>query len=165
MSSLDEQEIIRKSGEEWLAFSTKPSKYGLEVEVRAHEKVEQFMRGMGDGTTAHITLYGRDWVEVDPLYPLLIYNHDQLIHHNVGASFTILEPGRPLLNEDEVVNLSFLRIQGISGAGGIRFGVKSVYGTPFRRQLRNRVGEEFRKLVLDHIKPVKITLIISSQEI
>jgi hypothetical protein len=87
-----------------------------------------------------------------------------------GTSYDILSVARPIelsnvAKKSYVTNLAFLRLKGISDPTGLTFGVKTVINYPLMKQLKNRIGENFRQLCLDYIMPVRLVLTVSSQEI
>lgn len=165
------QEVVEKNGEQWLVFSTYPGKRGLHVHVKAHPKIEEFMRSLGDGQVMGAQAYDNRWFQVSDDQPLNIYNMKTALR---SSGFSIERPSQALfdgngsgLSEDSaggIINLSFLRIKGISDQAGVEFGIKDVYPLSFRRVLKRRVGDAFRTLVMEHVRPTRITLIVSGQE-
>lgn len=148
--------VVNKSGERWLEFTTLPTKEGLLVRVKTKLVVEEFMRGLGDGSSDPVEVYDRYWLGKN----LRVYKLSRRIG---GDLYRVDAPGKGLMEEGaSMSNLSFLRLVGVSE--GVEFVVKDVYSTELRRQIRDKVGESFRRLVEDYIKPVRVTLIVSGQE-
>jgi hypothetical protein len=168
-------EIVTKSGERWLEFSMWHGKEGLEMFVRAHPRVEEWARSLGDGTLEPVESYGRDWTPVKDQFtgatrPLEVYMISGNWVPEAGTSYDILSVARPIelsnvAKKSYVTNLAFLRLKGISDPTGLTFGVKTVINYPLMKQLKNRIGENFRQLCLDYIMPVRLVLTVSSQEI
>ncbi len=180
-----ETESINKAGESWLVFSTFPSKEGLRVQVKAHPEVEDFFRTISQGQTQNVLVHGNYWTPPNPEQPFLVYRMDRDIEvpgydlSSVGRSLGSgqppppapqiererqvgIRPPAPYGSSEWCVNLSFLRLVGISQ--GIEFGVRDVFSLDFRRKLKQAVGDAFRKFHRDHFKHVKVTLVMNSQE-
>jgi hypothetical protein len=162
-----DEEIVNKSGEQWLIFSTVPTKEGLRVRVKAHSAVEDFIRSYSQVKPVDVALIDKRWISADGK-PVMVYNMDKPIAPS--TTYSLEGVGKSLgwgYNGDSnwLVNLGFLRLAGISEGAGIEFVVKDVFSVDFRRQLRAAVGKAFRQFVHDHLKAVKITLIVSGQEL
>lgn len=160
-------ETVTQSGEQWLKLGLLPGERGLILEVKAHPKVEKFMQGMSGGRIRPLTDFapgqGRyQWEPLDDTAPLSYYQFDQPIR-DAGASYYLNSMGTNIVTEDEKINLSFLSLVGISE--GIQFiSNKEVYPIDYRRMLKARIGNAFRDFVREYIKPIKITLVMTSQE-
>lgn len=160
------------NGERWLYFSTFPGKKGLIVQVKVHPRIEEFMSSLGDGTTKNPVIYDNKWFSTTPGVDLEVYsaaNPERL----KGINFTINKPGSSLYSETDdntpsglsvvvlsggIINLSFLRLKGISQESGLEFGVKDVWPLSFRRELKSKVGSAFRHIANEYIRPVRLTL-------
>lgn len=166
---MNNPEVVTKSGEEWLRLSMVPDKRGMRIDVRAHPLVEEFMQSLGGGKKIELTEMPRHlWTGVDDINSLGVYRMDTALR-NDGISmrtFRIDTPGYGIIDEDDIVNLSFLRFVGVSAPEGISFiSTRDVYPVSYRRQLRTKIGNAFRDFCRDYIKQVKITLIMTGQEI
>lgn len=159
-------EIVNKGGEEWLRLSLIPDKRGLMIDVRVHPLVEEFMQSLGDGAKIPIGEVGgrgAAWLSADE-GPIFIYPAKRMPMAGQYQTFCLDSPGSSLIYDENQINLSFLRIAGISQ--GVRFiSSKDVFPLQFRRELKSKIGTAFRHFCMDYIKPVKITLIITSQEL
>lgn len=165
---MDNPELITKGGEEWLRLSLIPHKSGLLIDVKTHRLVEDFMSSLGEGKKAAIQdSTGRaSYWDAQSDDPLQVYAMKRLPAYNSTgyAEFILDQPGGSIVVDENIMNLSFLRLAGISN--GIRFiSTKDVFPLSYRRELKRKIGEAFRRFCLDYIKPVKITLVITSQEI
>jgi hypothetical protein len=162
--------LVTRSGDEWLRLSMRQEKRGMLIEVKAHPTVEEFMRSAGAGRKDDLDAHGRTfWQAVDPEVDekLLIYKMDRNPPQDEdGAlpSYYLNLPGQNLVYDDGRINLSFLRIAGISE--GVRFiSTRDVYPLQYRRELKVRIGQAFRRFCSDYIKPVTITLVMTSSEL
>lgn len=157
------------TGENWLKLSMTPHKKGLLVEVKAHPLIEDFIRSLGSGKTQSLEEnIGRGrtgWTVTDPeAGPIAVWHMGQNLELPPGEreQFYLNLPGYGLLY-DNIINLSFLRIAGISN--GVSFiSERDVYPIAFRRELKRRIGDAFRRFCMDYIKPVKITLVMTGLE-
>ena len=113
-------EQVFKSGEEWLRISLIPHKRGMLVEVRTHPLVEDFIQAMGNRTAGVEEWVGRQngWEAVDEAERIMVYRSDALVRDN-STHFTLNSIGTNIVDDGGRINLSFLRIAGISN--GVRF--------------------------------------------
>jgi hypothetical protein len=166
----DDFETVNKGGEQWFLFSTYPTKDGLLVRVKAHSIVEEFFKSLGSGETTPISLHGKKWSPANPNSSLLVYHQSRPInqtpHYDTnipGQSLGLHYGGDP--HGDWPANLSFLKLKGISDPAGVEFYSQDVFSLDFRRNiLKRNTANAFRRFVQDHLKPIKVTLIMSSQE-
>lgn len=175
---LADNPTITQSGEQWMFLSLTPHRLGLLVDVRVHTLVEEFMSSLGAGvkdSLKHepdlrrlveppmVAIPG--WVPAADGAPLLIYRQDKNIIQDprYGGNFTISSPSTSLVYDEDNINLSFLRLVGIST--GIQFVVTTdIFPIQFRRELKGRIGRAFKQFCLDYIRPIKVTLVVTGRE-
>jgi hypothetical protein len=170
-----ESEVV-KNGETCLITTIARTALGLQVRVKAHPAVELFMRGLTspDSPPVEVNVVDRYWVG-DKGTPLLAYRLSTPIEPvkglDGGPLFTLDRLSRPLLDTDEergkynVVNLSYLRLIGISEGAGVTFNVKGVYSLSVLRQLQEKIAEAQRQFYINYIRPVNVSVIVSTQEV
>jgi len=92
-----------------------------------------------------------------------------------GEYTYINKPGQPILDPrgtaDPItgkykpgVNLSFLRIVGISEGAGVTFSVRGVHSYEALTKMREKIGEAYRTLYRAYMKPIQMDIIVSTQE-
>lgn len=155
-------EQIVKGGICWVELSIGRTSKGLEVWVKAVPEIEQFCKAQSDSKKDGVEVYARGWISDKPLEAYrfkanLAEQGYSLIY--VGGSLDVQT------SEDGRVNLSFLRLVGISEPEGVKFTVAG----PFSREYLDRIGQgiiqQLRTFVRDYIVPVQVNLRISSTEI
>ena len=133
-------EIIKR-GETSLTISLIRSAGGLTVSVKAHPQVEAFMRGLGNGDHVDIKAAGPYWrtVSRDPDARLYVYNQTTAVEPVLldnGDQANVNRPGQLLVDNNfqhdsgrtkRNINLSFLRLVGISENAGVTFAVRGVH--------------------------------------
>lgn len=174
-----------------LAIKLYRSDRGLEVNVKAHPEVEQTISGWTGGTIQNVREYGRSWMntltreniygemETAPLSVYALPNEPEFRQalplrgvEGVGQ-YRIDAVGAPLRNRDEgsldstglVLNMSFVRLQGISRDDGVTFSVGQVI-TPLGLKL---LGKQFSagalQFTLDFLKPVSVNVEVIMSEL
>lgn len=143
---------------------------GLELELYAHPRVEQFFKILA-GTTKPVNIEGcggKLWFSPEGKQ-LQIYNFPQ-VRDIRDAPYTYFYPGYGFNNTDlgladYSTNLSFLRLIGISEPGGVKLGIKSVMSFPAREELKESLIMSVRKFIRENLSKTKLELIITQREI
>lgn len=78
------------------------------------------------------------------------------------GEFNMNAVGGPLVDEHGAINLSFLRLVGIS-KGGVSFRLKGVYSKKQLDSLQSQYANAFDLLYSDFIKPENRAVIVSTQ--
>lgn len=152
---------MTEEGTRQIRTGLKRTSNGLLVSVIAQPEIEALVQGWGDGEPGDVKAYGRFWLPAEE-GDLLVYPLDK----SPGplalekGNFVIDRPGRPLI-EGETVNLSFLRLVGIS-KGGVRFLIKGVYDTDGLVDLVNRINIAKRRFYLAYMRPVSLTVTLTT---
>lgn len=143
---------------------------GLLVRVKTVPPVEALFRDWtqeGEGEINSVSAYGRHWAPVDGadlrIYPM---RPSPGIIMGDEVQFRLDTPGFPLM-EGKVVNLSFLRIVGISEGPGVEFVVKGVTSTEWIEQVGKKIQAAQKMLYLTYLRPVTLHLSVftSIQEV
>lgn len=136
---------------------------GLTMSVRVHPAVEAFMRSLGNGTKRGVDAYGKEWVPLKSEGPVEIWNMQGPVV--VQPGFRLDNPGDKLMDEHGAINLSFLRIAGISQGTGVMFGIKGVYSLDRLRKIRDDVATASQGLYKEYIKQSDLMVVVSTQEV
>lgn len=181
-------EVI-KSGENCIQVLLARSRGGLKLTVRTHPRVEDFLKGLGNGEKMDVSLIGRHWTPIgkDTLYvwPITDPVGEQFVE-GAAYSYTLDLPGWPLANpnrdrddaEDgryalrnmakavrgEVLNLSFLRLVGTS-EDGVSFAIKGMFSPAAVDKLAERIQESGRAFYVNFLKPYRLMVTVSTQPI
>lgn len=165
---------VVKGGEICIDFSLERSSEGLKAIIKAHPRVEEFLRNLGGGEFVHVGSVNRYWVPIkgSEEKPLVAYALNQKLDvfgpHDLD--FSIDRLGAPLLEEvpdykRERINLSFIRLQGISEGNGVAFSVKGVYSRELVTKMLDGIGVGLRKFYIDFIRPMNVNVQISIQSL
>lgn len=174
-TTISSLEVIKR-GETSLTVTLIRSAGGLTVYAKAHPMVEAFIQGLGTGETVDVKASGPYWrsVGLDKDKPLLIHRLAEPIPNialSNGDVVTICRPGQPLLCNTEpghspntsAVNLSFLRLVGISEGAGVAFSVRGVHTLEALNHIHKLIGEGYRTFYKEYLKPVKLDVVCSTQ--
>lgn len=168
-------EVIKR-GETSLTVSLIRSVGGLTVSVKTHPAVEAFMQGLGNGELMDVKASGNYW---RPLLanrpPLMAYTMNEQLSVLVldsGDKCDIMRVGSPLLEPFQDldgrrrarINLSFLRLVGTSEDAGVTFNVRGVHTYEALTQMREQIGEGYKRFYRTYMKPVKMDIIVSTSE-
>lgn len=141
---------------------------GLSVQVKARPEVEEFMQTLGGGERVDVESCGRYWTPLTKGQSLLAY-----VTASMGRSegVTMEHLGHPLIVQDrnvsggELVNLSFLKLVGVSDGPGVTFNVQGVYSLEALRKIRDRIAKTSVNFYNEHLRPVDLMAFVSTQEI
>lgn len=168
---MDSSNILdAKSGESRILTSLRRSPLsGLIVTIWARTEVEDFMRSLGSGEMLDVQVLERYWQPAGTekqSKKLYVYDLAQdlgPLASGDGLSPRLDLPGQPLMGEKEkynthTLNISFLRLVGISEPGGVSFAVSGVYS----REAIDRLGELIKRATQhfyrEFLKPYKLVV-------
>ena len=155
---------VKKSGENLLYFNLRRSFNGLTIKCKACPAVENMFRELSNDEALDLREYGTAWVPVG--HPIQIYNFTQ---HNTTrpVSYTLSDIHGPPLQSVrpglDLVNLSFLRMVGISEGDGITFTLKGVFELEELKRIYDGIIEAAPKFYNDMLKPVDMHIMVSTQ--
>lgn len=143
------------------------SRKGILFNIEATPQVEEFFSANHEkrGDIQPAVLSGRLW-EPTGEEDLLVYPlPDQALAGSVnldafGEAIRLDRVGGVLLDDPEVgpcVNLSPLRLVGISKPGGVSFRYEGVFTTPYLQSLLRRWQEASARFYVSLLKPVNLT--------
>ena len=144
------------------------ARFGLTVSVKTHRNVEEFAKAMGTGEASDIVLIGRYWQPVGT-QPLMVYDSSfiapEALKTDEGRAFRFDRVGQPLIADDGTVNISFLRLVGVSEGAGVTFRVAGIFSVDSLRFTRDMISSACKKFYIHYMRPVDLTVQISTQEI
>ena len=156
---------IIKRGETCIQISLHRTPMGVTLNSKCHKGVEEFMRGLGTGRKVDVDTVGRYWRAVPAEATLQAYDLTQSIgREDEGSKFRLDHLGHPLIEDNGSVNLSFLRLVGISDGAGISFGIKGVYSLSHLRNIQNQLGRCAREFYVSYMQPCDLTVSVSTGE-
>ena len=173
-----EEELV-KSGEQLIRISLRRSPIGHTLSVWAHPVIEKYFASMSSGVSA-VTEYGRNWVKRKNTPALEAYTFDRsspqqlAIMESPSGPVSLSSIGEPLLfneyGEDrpgrgrEVINLSFIRLVGISEADGRSFDFRFVGTDEALQALAKKLRDAAKTFYLSYLKPVDVTVSVTIQK-
>lgn len=182
----EEREIevpIIKRGELCMQVNLKRNTVGLFVNIKVHPGIEEFARNLGTGDTQDVRTLGRYWTPTkQPASEngLTVYNMGSNPGTVTGANgimFNLDRPGNPLVSNSGVpipnnrnsqeyplINLSFLRLQGISDGAGVNFHVRGVYTSDAVKLLAAQVKDALQAFYVTYLKPIDMDVLVMTQE-
>lgn len=161
-------ESVVKGGEEMIKLGIKRSSKGIILTTRAHPLFEEFFSSQ-NGETIEVAEYRRDWHTLDG-NPLRVWHitQDPGVVRGTGATYCVNKPGSPIVYSDQqfgkVINLTFLRLVGVSSTEGISFEVKGAFTLNYLRSLSSEIGGAVKQLYIDFLKPIDIQVKVTTQE-
>lgn len=182
MSDIDVEleAAVVKRGETCVITTLSRTALGLSLRVKAHPALELFMRGLAspDAPPVEVSLTDRYWVSATK-QPLLAYRLGtplpSIINPATGAPFFTLDRlSRPLLDDtdsegrsrgDVPINLSYLRLIGISEGAGVVFHIRGVYSLDALRTIQEKLVDAQQQFYINYIRPVNLSVIVSTQEV
>lgn len=172
-----------KRGELVIQVNLKRNPAGLFVNVKVHPGIEEFARGLGTTELQDVRTIGRYWTPTRPTSPErgfsvwnMTTNPGNVTGPN-GVIFRLDRPGQGLTDnsgipipnnkqglEYPVINLSFLRLQGISEGAGVNFHVKGVFTFEAVKQLADQIEQATRAFYIIYLKPIDMDVMVMTQE-
>lgn len=168
---------VIKCGETVIRIVLHRNSNGLTVQVKTHPGVEDFMRMIGNGEKVDPGIVGRYWVPVGNEKNLAAYMIPALKPPSNGIPMTVDALGHPLLimpdkdmiirgsGTTELVNISFLRLVGVSEGIGITFGVKGVFSKEQLTTLRDKLATASRVFYIEYMQPIDLGVTINTSEL
>jgi hypothetical protein len=169
--------VVAKSGETRIQTSLSRSSDGLKVTIWAQPQVEDFLRSLGTGSVIDVQTLGRYWAPAGR--ELFVYSLSKELGGldvNGKFSYYLDHPGTAISSIPEegysltrggggALNLSFLRLVGISESGGVSFTVKGVYTRSMITQLGSQIEQATQKFYREFLKPYKLVISVSTMPI
>lgn len=167
---------VTKSGETFLQTILERSKGGIRLTVKAHPKLEQFMASICEGSPPiAVGAMGTEWRGSDLRAYSLIGDIFVGPKHSASGRylFRVDQLGKPLLMVDndesrlggrsglKVVNLSFLRLVGISEGHGISFEIRGVHTKDGIRELSDAIGQASRSFYEQFVREYRQVVTVS----
>jgi hypothetical protein len=176
---------LEKSGERCIYVDLARSLIGTKVIVRTVAHVEEFVAALGSGDSHDVQTIGRHWKPLPKGTDLRVYDLDtsrtswpMTVDQ---TTFRLDRPGQPLLDSiarplddgsgrmskklQTVVNLSFLRLKGISEPAGVTFGVNGVYTNDELDDLAKHIEDALGKFYRTFLKPYRVVISVSTMKL
>ena len=152
------------------------NRVGLILQVRARPDVEEYLRGLADGRRVLVEAMGDAWVNCTPntgaleaydlelnansrLYTLSAVGAGLIIDENINGQLR----NRIAQNNDERINLSFLRLVGIGNPDGISVGLLGAYSHDYVMKVKNILPQAVKQFLQDYLVPITVNLQIVSK--
>lgn len=150
---------------------------GLILRVQARRDVEDFMSGLAQGRRMQVEAVADSWyntaTSADPLefYDADTHSNDVrpytldniggalLINPNEGRAARLAVPAQP----QELVNLSFLKLVGISNDSGVAVGLSGAYSGDYIRRVKAAFPAAIKQFLQDYLVPMTISLQVVSR--
>lgn len=143
--------------------------YGVTLSVKAHPLIEEFFRENSHNRYRPIDVWSNVWASTDDSVLNIYETGPELsgpLSHG-GTVFRFDRVGMPLALTTEIpvsVNLSFLRIAGISQPTGVTFAIRGVMSTDAMREIRDHLLKGVSAFYSGHIRPIDFCVSVVTQE-
>lgn len=137
---------------------------GIEMNIEAVPKVEEFMANLGSGQSDPIEAYGRSWASFDPEHQIRVY---RMFEPPDGrhVRYELDQPSSAFRNPTNgKINVSFLRMVGISDPDGVKFRVTTPISNGELEDLAKTLTFASRQFILDYMTPANVSLRIVGGE-
>lgn len=175
---MDGKDLIVKKGETILQARVMRSSRGLVITAKAHPSIEEFFQERaGNLGSIGVANWGRQWVKLPHAEDLMVHQEpDPTSPINkpyvpVGDGFyTLSQPGNPILLDPQgrgtfnCINMSFLRLVGISKDLGIGFSIKGVLTEKEVDNISQQIQKAAKRIYLDYLRPVDVMITMSASE-
>ena len=144
-----------------LTITRHPIAKHIVMGVRVIPMMETFIKGLGNGEARPSSAYpnAKLWLPLNPESPpLMVYQIAPLPPRSgyrldcVGMDFEV----------EGLINLSFLRLVGLSKPEGVKFRINGVYSEERLLQLGDRIGSAVESLYKDYLNPIDLSVVVHS---
>lgn len=159
------------------------NRVGLIIRIRARRDVEDYMASLGQGRRSPVSAYGDLWenaaleggeleyyeadnrLEPNKLYSLDSIGNLPIIERNAGGRANRLDDGgfRATSSPDELTNLAFLRLVGISDESGVTVGIVGPFSNEYIKRLKTLLLNATKQFLHDYVVPITINLQVVSR--
>jgi hypothetical protein len=187
--------LTNKNGEDVIQTSLRRTTQGLLVTVKTHPKVEEFMQRVSGGEVQSVSNFGRNWLteytEPDrrvgdkvvqgskhifyprPLRAYAFHTPFEIFRTSDGTVVDMEKLGYNLMtNRDDrngdiydQINLSFIRLQGVSEENGVQFLIKTVYSLAGLKKLRDGISAAQNTFAADYLKTIEYCVTTATQSL
>lgn len=163
----DEAQLIKR-GEIVMQTTFHRNKKGLTVYAKAVPAIEDFFAEAGTGDLQNVSQFGRYWLPYKETDTLQVLDMTSPVLGGLQGGkipYRLDCPGQPLLDitRDGTVNLSFLRLKGISELG-VTFIVRGLHSERLIHEIADKVVEASRHFYVSYLKPVGVAVMVSTQD-
>jgi hypothetical protein len=164
-------ENVIKGGESLISIGIRRSARGIVLTARVNPIIEAFFQAQS-GEQIEVDELHREWFPVGKdAESLKIWHivHDPGVVRSSGGVYSVNRPGHPLIMagaspQEKVMNLSFLRLVGVSSENGIKIEIRGAFTLNFIRDLASQTASAVKQFYIDCLKPIDIQVTVSTQE-
>lgn len=159
-----------KRGETPIQGRLTRSSKGLRLSIKAHPLIEQLLREWSTHEAISVGTLGREWFPSDK-EPFQVWSLNQSLGPQLfgpALYYRIDQPGTPLIKIGDgmtTINISFLRLIGISEGTGKTFDIKGVYSKDYIHDLGQKLITACKSFYASYLLPVDLHIKVSTEEI
>lgn len=150
---------VNKNGERKVTVAFLRTSAGITVTVRALKEIEEFFANQARESIS-VREFGNDWMVKEKELRVWLLANDPGVVNNSGLAYGVDRVGKPLVYTTpayaDVVNLSVLRLVGISEPAGVSFTLRGAYTLPHLQDLSQKVVRATRQFYIDFFQPIHI---------
>lgn len=152
------------------------NRVGLLVRVRARRDVEDFMSALGQNRRVQVDAVGDGWqncgleggslefYDADTRFDgQRIYTLDNIAGPLIINPVNDRHARLAVAPQEDIVNLSFLRLAGISDESGVTVGLIGAYSGDYLKRMKNMLPNAIKQFLQDYIVPMTINLQVISK--
>lgn len=167
---IDQDASLIKRGEIVVQAVLHRGKQGLTLFVKSVPAIEEMMQNLGSGDATDVRNWARYWIpkgnELLEVYDLADANCQGTMGQG-KLQYALDRPGLPIwdpANYGQVVNLSWLRLKGLSSTG-VTFTIKGLHSKKYVEEVSDKLVEACREFYIHFIKPVDIAVMVQTQDL
>lgn len=172
MADVQIETVNIKKDVDVLFLSTARSKRGLLFTVKVDKVLEELFQSWANNqANVASNSHGRSW-EAAPTMPLptayvlgVMLSENSSLVYGAPKPYRLDRLGTPIIDSEGVVNIGFLRMQGISEGAGIQFVIKGVFSREAVRLMSQDIKECVRHFYINFCKPFDVVVRMTTQEI
>jgi hypothetical protein len=172
MIKAEEVDVI-KSGETIFQALFSRSKHGITMRAKVHPSVEDFFSTLAHQGTEDPRGYGRYWIPMEgQKFSCWMFSPSaDTIQEMERKGYSLTMLGQPFAlggGEQQygrdLINLSFIRLVGISQEDGQTLSIKETCTADELTRLAERVQQAARLFYVDFLRPKNINIVVATQE-
>ena len=175
MASKEVDISVLKRGEQVLSSTVSRVRHGLRISTKTQPAIEDLIKSWSMEEACSVAKWGRGWESPQELKTRDLTHNPGIQPIDGGGYYCLDRVGRELFEtrpvygsdgraaNQEVFNMSFLRLVGISSGAGVEFTVRGVFTPQTVRKVAELIKFSAKTIFLTYLKPIDVTVMVLTQ--
>ena len=156
---------ITDQGKDAIDLYLKRCPGGVKIMAKTSPAVEEFFKHWAADEHRDVALYGRSWTSTAEDGKLRAWNMPTTAAlDGTGFGFNLMQVGGPIFDQNGFINISFLRLCGISGERGAEFILEAVMSREHLTKITNMLQEGCARFYKQFIEDIDVHISLNFGE-